>query len=86
MEMKLKEKTQESNLLDFKLRTMVRNNDLENGFLKPHSGIHAGVLSSQAGMALGATITLANQVNMRKSTRNFDMVNQSMDAARLPSK
>jgi predicted RNase H-like nuclease (RuvC/YqgF family) len=60
MELKYKEKAQESNLLDFKLRQMVRNNDIDAGFLKPHPGIHAGVLSSQAGAALGSAITLAN--------------------------
>lgn len=87
MEMKLKERGQESNLMDFKLRDIVRKNDMDQGFLKPHSGIHAGVLSSQAGAALGSAIHIANNRNaMRSSSRNFNSVNQSMDAARLPSK
>ena len=84
--MKLKERGQESNLMDFKLREIVRKNDIDNGFLKPHSGIHAGVLSSQAGAALGSAIHIANHRNMRSSSRNFNSVNQSMDAARLQSK
>lgn len=79
LEMKLKEKSQESNLMDFKLREIVRKNDIDMGFLKPHSGIHAGVLSSQAGAALGPSISLANQ----RSPQN---INSSMDVARLQSK
>ena len=39
IEQRLKEKNQENNLVDFKLRQVVRNNQ-EIGFLKPHSGIH----------------------------------------------
>jgi hypothetical protein len=46
MEMRLKERGQESNMMDFKLREIVRKNDIDSGFLKPHSGIHAGMLSS----------------------------------------
>ena len=74
--------------MDFKLRDIVRKNDIDQGFLKPHSGIHAGVLSSQAGAALGSAIHIANHNKnaMRSSSRNYDGVNQSMDAARLPSK
>ena len=76
MEMKLKERGQESNLMDFKLRDIVRKNDMDQGFLKPHSGIHAGVLSSQAGAALGSAIHIANNRNaMRSSSRNFNSVN-----------
>ena len=48
----MKEKTQENNLLDFKLRDMARNTEIDNGFLKPHSGIHLGLLSQNAGAAL----------------------------------
>ena len=58
MEMKMKEKAQENNLLDFKLRDMARNNDIENGFLKPHSGIHSGILSGVAGASILQTIQL----------------------------
>ena len=61
MELRLKEKSQESNLLDFKLRDMARNNETDLGFLKPHSGIHSGILSDPAGVALGPTISLMNK-------------------------
>lgn len=40
LEQKLKEKNQENNLMDFKLREMVRSNYDEPSYLKPHSGIH----------------------------------------------
>ena len=89
MELKLKEKSQESNLLDFKLRDMARNNDTELGFLKPHSGIHSGILSGHAGAALGPTISLINKhvtKNISTSRDKYASVNQSMDAMRLPSK
>lgn len=57
----MKEKNQESNLIDFKLREMARNNDMDAGFLKPHSGINQGILSSYAGAALIPTINLTNK-------------------------
>lgn len=51
LELKLKEKNQENNLLDFKLRNFVRNQD--QSYLKPHSGIHNGILSQSANQVLG---------------------------------
>ena len=75
--------------MDFKLRDMARNNDTELGFLKPHKGIHSGILSDHAGAALGPTISLINKhasKNISTSRDNFASVNQSMDAIRLPSK
>jgi len=45
VENRVKEKNQESNLIDFKLREMARNNDTELGFIKPHAGLHSGILS-----------------------------------------
>jgi hypothetical protein len=41
--MKFREKNQENNLLDFKLRNFIRNQD--SSYLKPNSGIHNGILS-----------------------------------------
>ena len=76
MELRLKERGQESNLLDFKLRDMARNNDTDLGFIKPHAGIHAGILSGHAGAALGPTISLANQAAFKNTSRgNFATVN-----------
>ena len=43
IETRLKEKNQENNLLDFKLRQFVRNNEQQSGragYIKPHSGMH----------------------------------------------
>jgi hypothetical protein len=51
LEIKLKEKNQENNLLDFKLRNFVRNK--EHSYLKPYSGIHHGILSQSANQTLG---------------------------------
>ena len=66
-ETKMKEKTQESNLADFKLREMARANDMELGFIKPHAGIHSGILSTTAGEALGQPIAFANQSTYKRS-------------------
>ena len=85
MEIKMKEKTQENNLLDFKLRDMARNTEIDNGFLKPHSGIHLGLLSQNAGAAL----PLSSQIAIEKSVRNRgpSQISQSMDftSIRVPS-
>jgi len=67
LENKIKERTQESNLADFKLRDMARSNDIELGFIKPHAGIHSGILSTTAGEALGQAISLANQSIYKRS-------------------
>jgi len=65
MELRLKEKNQESNLLDFKLRDMARHNETEVGFLKPHSGIHSGLLSGAAALPLAPAISLTNNRHLR---------------------
>jgi len=65
MELRLKEKNQESNLLDFKLRDMARHNETEVGFLKPHSGIHSGLLHGASALPLAAAIPLTNNRHLR---------------------
>lgn len=82
LEQKLKEKNQENNLLDFKLRDMARSNDEGPGYLKPHPGIHQGILSSAAGQVLNQPISLAN--NYLKS--NYGFLNSSVDMDGLTSR
>lgn len=87
LESRLKEKNQENNLLDFKLREMARNNDEQPGFLKPHSGIHQGILSQAAGQVLSQPISLANNYltkSLQKS--NYGFLNNSVDMERLTSR
>jgi hypothetical protein len=38
------------------LRNIARNNDKEIGYIKPHSGIYKGILSSEAGFAVSSTV------------------------------
>jgi hypothetical protein len=76
MEVRIKEKNQESNLLDFKLRDMARHNETEVGFLKPHSGIHSGLLSGVAALPLAPAISLTNNRHLRGVNT---VVSQSLD-------
>ena len=88
LEARLKEKNQENNLLDFKLREVARNNDSQAGYLKPHSGIHQGILSQAAGQVLSQPISLANKV-VNKSVQQSSygkFLNQSVDIERLTSR
>ena len=59
---------------------MARSNDIELGFIKPHAGIHSGILSATAGEALGQAISLANQ-SVYKRSPHMNFLNQSMDEA-----
>lgn len=56
MEAKLKEKKQENNLLDFKLRDMARVNDSEVKFIRPHAGVHKGLLNNNLNLPLASTL------------------------------
>ena len=71
MEIKMKEKSQESNLLDFKLREMARISDM--GFIKPHAGIHQGLLSNEVGQVLGSTVSLANNNVKAQISNSIDV-------------
>ena len=63
----MKEKQQENNLMDFKLREMARNEAVA-GFIKPHSGVNLGMLNKELTTALGPTIKLVNS-NAKRNAR-----------------
>ena len=57
------------------------------GYLKPHGGIHQGLLSNDAGQALGSTIQMANH-NSSRVHHSIDFAAGGGNAAlsRSPSK
>ena len=40
---------------------MARNNDTELGFIKPHAGLHSGILNQNASAGLGTVLQHANK-------------------------
>ena len=67
---------------------MARNNDTELGFIKPHAGLHSGILGQHASAGLGSVLQHANKSIYKGSThggRN-GILSQSVDAGRPPSK
>ena len=66
---------------------MARNAEEGPGYLKPHSGIHQGILTSAAGQVLNQPISLANNYvakSLQKS--NYGFLNSSLDMERLTSR
>ena len=77
MEARLKEKKQENNLLDFKLRDMARVNDSEVKFIRPNAGVHKGLLNNNLNLPLAQTLFMQNK------GRNQGAAAQSMDIKKL---
>ena len=44
---------------------MARNNETDIGFIKPHGGIHSGILSAAAAVPLAPAISLTNNKHLR---------------------
>jgi hypothetical protein len=63
LETQLKEKGHESNLLDYKLRQMARDNYISNGFINPDIGVTCGILSQSAIKAVAQPIYLNSNNN-----------------------
>lgn len=80
LELKLKEKKQENNLLDYKLREMARINDSENKFIRPNGGLHNGLLSPVLKQHLGDALIPVSRGRRRH------MVSQSYDVTGVPSR
>lgn len=75
MEQQIKEKNQENNLLDFKLRDIARINESNAGYIKPHAGIHSGILSKDLMPVVAPTLGLKSN---RGGARNH-VISQSLE-------
>ena len=51
--MRIKEKNQENNLYDYKLREIARNGEAQGEYLKPHAGMNMGLLDENLKTVLG---------------------------------